>query len=143
MRNLILFLLPAITFEQSITLDIDNLNRDYTDALFITNSIRSYWQYPELKHSDSLSLIAKEAAKQYLKTDETYGNTTVFYYVDKHQFNLKDNYIRDAVVAWSVDTNLVTREETFSSIMNYNTTLVGFAIEEENGFICVTAKFDK
>ena len=67
----------------------------------------------------------------------------VFYYVDKHQFSLKDNYIRDAVIAWSVDTNLTTREETFSSIMNYDTTLVGFAVEEENGFICVTAKFDK
>jgi hypothetical protein len=143
MRNLILFLLPAITFAQSITLDIDNLNRDYTDALFITNSIRSYWQYPELKHSDSLSLIAKEAAQQYLKTDETYGNTTVFYYVDRHQFSLKDNYIRDAVVAWSVDTDLETREETFSSIMNYDATLIGFAIEEKDGFICVTAKFDK
>jgi hypothetical protein len=143
MRNLILFLLPAITFAQSITLDIDNLNRDYTDALFITNSIRSYWQYPELKHSDSLSLIAKDAAQLYLETDETYGNTTVFYYVDKHQFSLKDNYIRDAIIAWSVDTDLETREETFSSIMNYDTTLIGFAIEEKNGFICVTAKFDK
>jgi len=143
MRSLILFLIPAITFAQSITLEIDNFNRDHTDALFITNSIRSYWQYPELKYSDSLSLIAREAAKQYLETDETYGNTTVFYYVDKHQFSLKDNYIRDAVIAWSVDTNLTTREETFSSIMNYDTTLVGFAVEEENGFICVTAKFDK
>ena len=143
MRNLILFLLPAITFAQSITLDIDNLNRDYTDALFITNSIRSYWQYPELKHSDSLSLIAKDAAQLYLETDETYGNTTVFYYVDQHQFSLKDNYIRDAIIAWSVDTDLETREETFSSIMNYDTTLIGFAIEEKNGFICVTAKFDK
>ena len=143
MRSLILFLIPAITFTQSITLEIDNFNRDHTDALFITNSIRSYWQYPELKYSDSLSLIAREAAKQYLETDEIYGNTTVFYYVDKHQFSLKDNYIRDAVIAWSVDTNLTTREETFSSIMNYDTTLVGFAVEEENGFICVTAKFDK
>jgi hypothetical protein len=143
MRSLILFLIPTITFAQSITLEIDNFNRDHTDALFITNSIRSYWQYPELKYSDSLSLIAREAAKQYLETDEIYGNTTVFYYVDKHQFSLKDNYIRDAVIAWSVDTNLTTREETFSSIMNYDTTLVGFAVEEENGFICVTAKFDK
>lgn len=140
MRNLILFLLPAITFAQ---LEINTLNRDYSEALDLTNIIRSYYDYPSLKYSDSLSIIAKEAAIAFLKEEETIGTNTMFYYVDKHQFVLRDTYMRDAVVAWSVDTDLITRQETFTQMINDETTHVGFAIEEKNGFVCVTAKFNK
>ena len=63
--------------------------------------------------------------------------------VDKHQFSLKDTYMLDAAVAWSIDTDLVSHRETFTQIIRYEAKQVGFAIVERNGYVCVSAKFDQ
>jgi hypothetical protein len=141
MRNLILFLLPAITFAQ---FEISTVNRDYSEALEFTNHVRQYYGYSSIVHDDDLAKTAKKSALDYLNNqDELQGENTLVYLVDKHQFTLKDTYITDAVVAWSVDTDLHTRRETFTQLINYDAKKVGFAIVEKNGMVCVTAKFDE
>lgn len=141
MRNLILFLLPAITFAQFET---STLNRDYSEALEFTNKVRNYYGYTKLVHDEDLAKTAKESAIKYLDDqDLLQGEKTLVYLVDKHQFTLQDTYITDAIVAWSVDTDLHARRETFTQLINYDASKVGFAIVEKNGLVCVTAKFDE
>lgn len=141
MRNLILFLLPAITFAQ---FEVSTLNRDYSEALEFTNKVRNYYGYTELVHDEDLAKTAKQSAIEYLDDqDILQGENTLVYLVDKHQFTLQDTYITDAIVAWSVDTDLIARRETFTQLINYDTSKVGFAIVEKDGLVCVTAKFDQ
>lgn len=141
MRILLTLLVPALTFAQ---IQFSTLNKDYTEALKFTNHIRKYYGYSPLEYDLKLSLDAKKTAEAYLDNQSSVdGDNTLVYLIDKHQFTLKDSYLTDALVAWSVDTDLIFRKETFNQIINEKATRIGFSILEKNSLICVTAKIDK
>lgn len=141
MRILLTLLVPALTFAQ---IQFSTLNKDYTEALKFTNHIRKYYGYSPLEYDLKLSLDAKKTAEAYLDNQSSVdGDNTLVYLIDKHQFTLKDSYLTDALVAWSVDTDLIFRKETFNQVINEKATRIGFSILEKNSLICVTAKIDK
>lgn len=141
MKNLFFFLFPLISFAQSINIDL--LNQDFTNAIDFQNSIRVYYGYDPLDYSKELSLEAEVAIEDYID-DTSWLNTKIalIYIRSKDEFKLKFDYFTDAIIAWTVDTNLSENNTTIDQVLCKNCENVGFAIKAKGDMVYVVAKYD-
>ena len=141
MKNLFCLLFPLISFAQSINIDL--LNRDFTNAIDFQNSIRTYYGYNPLVYSKDLSLKAEEAIEDYIEDTNWLNSKIALIYVrSKDEFKLKFDYFTDAIIAWTVDTNLSENNTTIDQVLCKNCENVGFAIKAEGDMVYVVAKYD-
>ena len=141
MRNLILFLLPAITFAQT---SIELKKSDYNEALSFTNLVRSYYGYDYLNYDSNLSDRAVEAAVYFMENDGNINDRNVLVFkTSKYENATVETYIADAVVAWAVDDQFGYRIETLKQIVDEQNYSVAFGVVETDEAVCVTAKFNE
>lgn len=141
MKNLFFLLFPLISFAQSINIDL--LNQDFSNAMDFQNSIRAYYGYDPLDYSKELSLKAEVAIEDYID-DTSWLNTKIalIYIRSKDEFKLKFDYFTDAIIAWTVDTNLSENNTTIEQVLCKNCENVGFAIKAKGDMVYVVAKYD-
>ena len=141
MRNLFFLLFPLISFAQSINIDL--LNEDFSNAMDFQNSIRAYYGYNPLAYSKELSLKAEVAIEDYID-DTSWLNTKIalIYIRSKDEFKLKFDYFTDAIIAWTVDTNLSENNTTIDQVLCKNCENVGFAIKAKGDMVYIVAKYD-
>ena len=141
MRNLILFLLPAITFAQT---SIELKRSDYNEALSFTNLVRSYYGYDYLNYDSNLSNRAVEAAVYFMENDGNINDRNVLVFkTSKYENASVSTYIADAVVAWAVDDQFGYRIQTLKQIVDEQNYSVAFGVVETDDAVCVTAKFNE
>ena len=141
MKNLFCLLFPLISFAQSINIDL--LNRDFTNAIDFQNSIRAYYGYNPLVYSKDLSLKAEVALEDYTEDTNWLNSKIALIYIrSKDEFKLKFDYFTDAIVAWTVDTNLSENNTTIDQVLCKNCESVGFAIKAKGDMVYVVAKYD-
>ena len=141
MKNLFCLLFPLISFAQSINIDL--LNRDFTNAIDFQNSIRAYYGYNPLVYSKDLSLKAEVALEDYTEDTNWLNSKIALIYIrSKDEFKLKFDYFTDAIVAWTVDTNLSENNTTIDQVLCKNSESVGFAIKAKGDMVYVVAKYD-
>lgn len=141
MKNLFCLLFPLISFAQSINIDL--LNQDFSNAIDFQNSIRAYYGYDPLVYSKELSLKAEVAIEDYID-DTSWLNTKIalIYIRSKDEFKLKFDYFTDAIIAWTVDTNLSENNTTIDQVLCKKCENVGFAIKAKGDMVYVVAKYD-
>ena len=141
MRNLILFLLPAITFAQT---SIELKKSDYNEALSFTNLVRSYYGYDYLNYDSNLSDRAIEAAVYFMENDGDLNDRNVLVFqTSKYESANVSAYIADAVVAWAVDDQFGYRIQTLKQIVDEQNYSVAFGVVQTDNQVCVTAKFNE
>lgn len=141
MKNLFCLLFPLISFAQSINIDL--LNRDFTNAIDFQNSIRAYYGYNPLVYSKDLSLKAEVALEDYTEDTNWLNSKIALIYIrSKDEFKLKFDYFTDAIVAWTVDTNLSENNTTIDQVLCKNCESVGFAIKAKGDMVYVVARYD-
>lgn len=141
MRNLILFLLPAITFAQT---SIELKQSDYNKALSFTNLVRGYYGYDYLNYDNNLSDRAVEAAVYFMENDGNINDRNVLVFqTSKYENATVGTYIADAVVAWAVDDQFGYRTQTLKQIVDDQNYSIAFGVVETSDAVCVTAKFNE
>ena len=141
MKNLFCLLFPLISFAQSINIDL--LNQDFSNAIDFQNSIRAYYGYNPLVYSKDLSLKAEVALEDYTEDTNWLNSKIALIYIrSKDEFKLKFDYFTDAIVAWTVDTNLSENNTTIDQVLCKNCESAGFAIKAKVDMVYVVARYD-
>ena len=142
MRNLILFLLPAITFAQT---SVSISKEDYNHALKFTKMVRAYYGYDNLTYDSSLSKRAVDAAVHFINSEGDINdrNVLVFQSSKYNDETSIDAYIKDAVVAWAVDDKFGYRNRTLKQMVDEYNYSIAFGVVQTDDLVCITAKFNE
>lgn len=136
-----LLLLPLFSLGQELKIEL--LNKDFSNALAFQNSIRRYYGYDPLVYSKELSLKAKAALNDYNEEKGDLNTSTAIIYIrNKDIFKLKFDYYTDAIIGWTVDTNMLEHKTTTNQVLCENCEKVGFAIKSKGDLVYVVAKYD-
>lgn len=128
-KSILLLLLPVFTYAQN-----------YTNALFLHNTLRDYYDFEPLTVSKQLSDIAQKRAyiisskDEIVHDDSDYGESV--FYTD--EVTISNDYYLEATTAWIIDSGIGSLKQIMCDCKN-----VGFGISYNNDKVYVVAIYDK